>query len=371
VSAVFTGFLLGVFGRLLGIGQVSSVTLYGLALLALLLAAREWGWIRFPLPERKQQTEKTWAHNFGFVWASAMWGLHIGFAFATRVTYGGFWVVVFVAVVFGDPRYGAELMVVYWLGRALPVWVSPMFVRHLPQTTDLMQLILADGSVYHRIVGIGLVWSAAMLALLPFHMQTGSLAQAAFFASSIKILFALSYAMLFGLIAIETTVLRKALRETVILKRRYTDFSFKGNPEHSAKRTSAPEFTASVIGTHNTLSTSQLKGRPTILLFVSGEEFSSPLNDNLAAVIHAFWHKVNGNLYLVCSGSEEGCHQFARNHLVRGFAADQVPVLFDEGGRIARNFLVNNTPQAVMLDQDTRVTLHGYPSEQEQYVPEG
>jgi hypothetical protein len=367
LSATLVGFVLGALGRLLGSGRVSLLALYGLALLALLLAAREWGWIMFPLPERSRQTEKFWVHNFGFRWASAMWGLHIGLGFATRVTYGGFWVLVCVAVAFGDPRYGAVLMMVYWLGRALSVWLSPTFVRQLPDTTTPSELVLADGLVYRRVVGIGLGWSAVVLVLLPIQIQTGPLAQAAFFAPPTKMLFALSYALLCGLVVLETTVLQKALRETVMFKRLYAEFS----PKQFSKGMSAPEFTASVMGTSKTLSMSQLKGRSAILLFVSGEEISSPLYDNLAAVIHAFWHRVNGNVYLVCSGGEELCGQLARNHQVRGFAADQVPVLLDEGGRIARNFLVNSTPQSVMLDQDARITLYGYPSEQGQYVAEG
>jgi hypothetical protein len=159
-------------------------------------------------------------------------------------------------------------------------------------------------------------------------------------------------------------VLRKALRETVMFKRLHAEFSLRGNPQELSKGMWAPEFTASVMGTGKTLSTSQLKGHSTILLFVSGEEFSSSLYENLATAIHAFWHKVNGNLYLVCSGGEELCRQFARNHRVKGFTPDQVPVVLDEGGRIARDFLVSSTPQSVMLDQDGRVSLYGHPSEQ-------
>jgi hypothetical protein len=254
-------------------------------------------------------------------------------------------------------------MVVYWLGRALPVWVSPAFVRHLPETTDLPKLVLGDVSLYHRIVGFGLGWSAVVLGLYPFRTETGSFAQSAFLHAAAKTLFGFSYALLVGLIALETMVLRRALRETVMLKRLWTTIRFAKSPKQFSPEMSAPEFTACVMGTPDTLSTSQLKGQPSILLFVSGEENSSPRYSNLAAAIHGFWHKVNGKIYLVCSGGEELCRQFARNHQVRGFTPDQVPVLLDEGGRIARNFLVNSTPQSVMLDQDARVTLYGYPSE--------
>src|SRR5437764_3685853 len=125
VSAGATGALLGLFGHLLRLESWQRPLAYFIGLLALLLAAREWGWIRFPLPERKRQTEKYFAHSFGFVTASWMWGFHIGFGFFTRITFGGFWVLVAAAIGSGSPGYGAVLMVVYWLGRMLPVWVAP------------------------------------------------------------------------------------------------------------------------------------------------------------------------------------------------------------------------------------------------------
>lgn len=96
---------------------------------SLVLVVRELGWISFPLPSRRRQTERTWASQFGFRAAAIMWGFDIGLGFSTWVHYGGFWMVVAVIIAAGDSGYGAVLLGSYWLGRALPVWFSPWVLR--------------------------------------------------------------------------------------------------------------------------------------------------------------------------------------------------------------------------------------------------
>lgn len=143
----------------------AGIGLYLLALLSLILAAREWGWIKFRLPERTLQTEKVWVHEFGFVIASAMWGLHIGLGFATRINYGGFWLLATAILTLGDPGFGAVLMLSYWLGRALPLWVAPLLLSS-DEVLDSTEAVFDHGFVYHRLVGIGLAWSAGLTILL-------------------------------------------------------------------------------------------------------------------------------------------------------------------------------------------------------------
>lgn len=159
------GLVLGAIGKVIGFSGAAGIGLYLAALLSLILAAREWGWIKFRLPERKLQTEKVWAHNFGFVMASAMWGLHIGLGFATRVTYGGFWVLVAAILALGDPRFGAILMLGYWLGRALPLWLAPLFLSS-DEVGNLSESIFDHRLVYRRVAGITLAWSAGLIVLL-------------------------------------------------------------------------------------------------------------------------------------------------------------------------------------------------------------
>lgn len=176
-------------------------------------------------------------------------------------------------------------------------------------------------------------------------------------------LFTLSYALLCGLVVIEAVLLREVLRRTVLFKRLHSDFNRSSESEKSKRLPAgspAPDFTAPLLWTNGSLSARQLIGHPSILMFVSPEGNSVGYK-NLEAVIHVKWHETNGHIYLVCSGGEEGCRQLAREHSVKGHAVDTIPVIIDEGGRIAQSFLIDSTPQAVSLDEEGRIDRYGRP----------
>jgi hypothetical protein len=134
--------------------------------IGLILTAREWSILSFKLPERKRQTEKFWAHEFGFAGASLLWGLHIGLGFFTRITYSGFWLLAAIALAIGDPFFGAALMSAYWLGRALSVWVAPLLLKPETGCVELTDAILDHRNVLRRISGAALIWCSAITALL-------------------------------------------------------------------------------------------------------------------------------------------------------------------------------------------------------------
>lgn len=169
VSAATIGVLLGEIGR--WIGGTNTTKLCIVSFVSLLLAAREWGLVRFRLPERKCQTEKVWAHEFGFVMASAMWGFHIGLGFATWITYGGFFVVVAFALVVANPFYGGMLMLLYWFGRALSVWLAPSLLPSPQDAVALPVMILQSSHIYRRLAGFALAWSSGATMMTVFQMQ--------------------------------------------------------------------------------------------------------------------------------------------------------------------------------------------------------
>jgi hypothetical protein len=155
------GYGLGWAGQLLKGKSLGHVSLYGIGALALLLAARDLELIHFPLPEPKRQTDKVFAHEFGFVIASVMWGFHIGLGFFTRIKYGGFWLLVALALIAGSPTGAAATMAAYWLGRALPVWVGPLLEAGGDVTDDAW----AAGWLFRRLAVITLVWSAGVTVI--------------------------------------------------------------------------------------------------------------------------------------------------------------------------------------------------------------
>lgn len=173
LSSALVGTLLGWAGDWLEGSQRRWLPLLVVGVLAFVLAAREWGWISFSLPERRRQTERVWAHEFGFVGASALWGFHIGLAFATRITYGTFWVLATAIIALGNPLYGAFLMSVYWLARTLPVWLAPTLNWSGPDSSQLPREILATGWLYQRLSGVALMWSGGIVVLLAMSRLAG------------------------------------------------------------------------------------------------------------------------------------------------------------------------------------------------------
>lgn len=153
------GSVLGALGYVAGFHGVTSFAFLTISFLGLLLAARELGWIRFALPQRLRQTEKNWAHEFGFVAASAMWGFDVGLGFATRITTAGYLLLSAVALSLADPAFGALLMMMYWVGRALPVWVAPILVGDAKDSDALVEAVTVQSTFTHATAGLGLLWS--------------------------------------------------------------------------------------------------------------------------------------------------------------------------------------------------------------------
>ncbi|PYK92196.1 MAG: hypothetical protein DME36_14280 [Verrucomicrobia bacterium] len=174
-----------------------------------------------------------------------------------------------------------------------------------------------------------------------------------------SVIYQISFALLWAIVVLEAILLEEILRMTVRFKRLHLDFRSKAQQLSIGDR--APQFTARLLGTNQLLKSSKFRGSSTTLLFVSPEEADSPLYRNLSAAIHGMWHRDDGKLYLVCSGREDDCRRVISDHHVDGFEHGQVPVILDEGGEIARRFLIGSTPQGVMLDEKLRVSRYGRP----------
>ena len=157
------GALLGWTGEHLGRWTPAGKAAWGAAALAALLAAREAGWLSFPLPQRRRQAEKIWYQQFGAVAAAALWGLHIGIGFHTRVRFSGFWLLAALAVLGRDPLAGAALLGCYWLGRALPLWAAPRLLPLVGTGVECLQPVA--GSARAQRLAHALALAVAALAL--------------------------------------------------------------------------------------------------------------------------------------------------------------------------------------------------------------
>lgn len=171
VSSVVIGTLVGELGHLTT-GKPDRAGMFCfLGFFCLLLAGKEWGLINLKLPQRKRQTEGFWVHQFGFVLAATMWGFDIGLGVATYIIYSGFWVLLALAFIVADPAYAAILMLTYWFGRVLPVWVAPVLTRSVEETMDLPRTILGNRTAYSTLVRFSLLWCGVLAVHRAFNVQ--------------------------------------------------------------------------------------------------------------------------------------------------------------------------------------------------------
>lgn len=165
-TSFIVGGLLGIPAYLAGI--TDNGIRYGavvvMAAIALLIA-RELRLVTFSLPEVDRQTQKMWAVEFGFTTGAAMWGAHIGLGFATVVKHGGLYIVAACALLLG-PVKGAVLMGAFWLGRTLPVWITPLITSCDRDGDRLIDLVGRSGVALRYGAVAGLLCLAAALGTL-------------------------------------------------------------------------------------------------------------------------------------------------------------------------------------------------------------
>ena len=127
ITATIIGSAMGTLG-LLAPSPLSSAAVICSGLVACLIIIREIGWIRFPIPQVRRQTFKHWAFDHGLMFGAGMWGAHIGIGFLTVIRHGGFYVLCLYAATLG-PSLAALMLISYWLGRIVPLWTAPLFLR--------------------------------------------------------------------------------------------------------------------------------------------------------------------------------------------------------------------------------------------------
>lgn len=120
------------------------------------------GWRCLPIGGLKRQTKDLWTRKYGPSKAAALWGADLGSTVSTRFTFTGATMVLALAVALRDVRLGMALLLAYWLGRALPVWVSPFVVRR-PDDTQCLLAGINRGQRQFRLLH---VYGLGMIALV-------------------------------------------------------------------------------------------------------------------------------------------------------------------------------------------------------------
>ncbi|HEX9941070.1 MAG TPA: hypothetical protein VGG03_03575 [Thermoanaerobaculia bacterium] len=175
LASALVGWGLAALGRALlpsGMSGPAAVLCLGIASLA---AAREMGWVSLPLPQHRRQTRDVWAKWFRSPVAAALWGFDVGFLFTTWFTLAGVWLLVAVAFLAREPWFGTLLFAIYWLGRALSVWVAPLLLEDAASTPRLLAAIEEHRSFVQRVHVLALAWALGVLvAILTQGARLGS-----------------------------------------------------------------------------------------------------------------------------------------------------------------------------------------------------
>jgi hypothetical protein len=133
VAAAGAGAASGVLLALLGSAVVhdaaadGSAAAVGVVGIALSLAQLRGGRLRGMQVPR--QTSKQWRERLGPVGAPIAWGLDLGSGLTTFVPFGSYWVLPLAAVFRANLGYGALLLGLFGLGRALTVVVASLNAR--------------------------------------------------------------------------------------------------------------------------------------------------------------------------------------------------------------------------------------------------
>src|SRR5687768_6881878 len=174
------------------------------------------------------------------------------------------------------------------------------------------------------------------------------------------------------MIVLQAILLREVLLKTVKYKRLATTIKPNSNVEELLwlrRGSPIPEFTAPLANTTGSLTNAQLKDRPAILLFLSTLE-DSGVYQMLAPAVHTLWHKMEGQLFVICRGTADSCRRLVKEHLFTE-CTENISVALDSDGEITASFKVQRTPQAIELDAHSRVLRYGQPEPSSMMTHEG
>jgi hypothetical protein len=162
--------------------------------------------------------------------------------------------------------------------------------------------------------------------------------------------FLIIYAAAFIFIVLQALVLRRAITElrgyikTLNLRFREDKTDCYDLPAG----TQIPFFSVPIYGSNRLLTPAELRGRPTLLVFVPPLvlEFERILNTIRSPETHA--------VFLVLCGKEEECGNVIRTASASDTAHPNVQILIDCDGDLARELLITEMPTVAEIDMQGR-----------------
>jgi len=133
-----------------------------------------------------------------------------------------------------------------------------------------------------------------------------------------------------------------------------------------------PSFRVRQLNRAEPASQDNLRGKPSILLFISTSSVESLAPERVGGILHALWSKTDGRLYVAYDGSESECRSFSEGwHVQKRFGGDLL-VWMDPGGSLRRLFGIASSPAAIVVDESGKITKTGHlasePSENSELI---
>ncbi len=125
IGSIGMGALLGVAGALIPWSLVGYnyeiAVLIGMSLVSLTYGIRELGLLKIPCPQLRCQVPVQWRYSMPRRVAALLYGVVLGFGFATRIPVGTLYAAAAWVFLKGDPLLGAVLMSPFGIGRTIPL----------------------------------------------------------------------------------------------------------------------------------------------------------------------------------------------------------------------------------------------------------
>jgi hypothetical protein len=102
--------------------------------------------------------------------AAALWGFDIGLVFTTWFKFSGVWLLVIITILVGEPTFGVVVFILYWLGRAISVWIAPLLMQDASTTSQLLDALNRQHLLFQQIHVLGL---ALLVVVLLFWLIYG------------------------------------------------------------------------------------------------------------------------------------------------------------------------------------------------------
>lgn len=170
-------------------------------------------------------------------------------------------------------------------------------------------------------------------------------------------LFTPSLVVLWMLVLLQALALMVVLRQLVAIKSILWERNQRLRRAQLSRDTPAPAFAIEDLTTGEAFANTDLMGQSSMLLFIAPDDVAAPTYRHLAVLVRPFEERAEGPVIALCRGSRAACRQ-----LVEATGLD-CRVLLDAEGEVAHAFKIEDTPQAVHLDDQTRVVTYGTPQQ--------